>query len=201
MMPSADSMTPPEGVEPVGDAKAAAAMARRSFVHDRKGGIFLALRIAVSAGALAYLFHKAGFRQIGHAILSASPAWLTLGYGLGVVAIFVTVSQWHGLLNANGVPRSYLRCLHLEIACDLFDATLPTAIGGDVVRAVLVAETPAERVPSASSVVLRRLCNFPGMLGILAISSRPPKASRMLAGFARSPWRSLPVASEPLRWP
>ena len=99
----------------------------------------------------------------------SDPAWLAAGYLVAVVTIIITVWQWHGLAAANGVSRPYRRCLHLELAGDVFDAALPSSIGGDFIRATSLADTPEERVPSAAAVVLRRLCNFPGMIVLTAV--------------------------------
>jgi uncharacterized protein (TIRG00374 family) len=85
------------------------------------------------------------------------------------LSVIVTVLQWNRLLGATGLRRSYRRCLHLELAGDVFDAALPSSIGGDVVRAAMVSDRPDERVPAAASVLLRRLCNFPGMVLLMAV--------------------------------
>jgi hypothetical protein len=70
-----------------------------------------------------------------HALGASNPALLAAGYGVAVITILITVRQWHGLSNANGVPCTYRRCLHIELGGDVFDAALPSSIGGDVIRA------------------------------------------------------------------
>jgi uncharacterized membrane protein YbhN (UPF0104 family) len=127
------------------------------------------VRITVTAGAFGLIARKIGFGAVIHALATADPLSLALGYGIAVVTILLTVWQWNGLATANGVDRTYRRCLHLELGGDVFDAALPSSIGGDFVRATSLAESPEERVPAAASVVLRRLCNFPGMIVITAL--------------------------------
>jgi uncharacterized membrane protein YbhN (UPF0104 family) len=127
------------------------------------------LRIAVTTGAFALIAHKIGFGAVVHALARANPVYLAAGYAIAVITILLTVWQWNGLATANGVARTYRRCLHLELGGDVFDAALPSSIGGDFVRATSLAESPDERVPAAASVVLRRLCNFPGMIVITAV--------------------------------
>jgi uncharacterized membrane protein YbhN (UPF0104 family) len=133
--------------------------------------LWLALRVAVTAAALVFLVHKAGIGPTVTQLAHARPGWLVLGFGLGVLSALWTVLQWHRLVLAAGLRRSYRRCLHLELAGDVFDAALPSAVGGDLVRAVLVASAPEERVPGAASVLLRRLCNFPGMVVVMAVGT------------------------------
>ena len=127
------------------------------------------LRIAVTAGAFVLIARKIGVHAVLHALAAANPRWLAAGYGAAMISILLTVWQWHGLANANGLPRRYGRCLHLELGGDVFDAALPSSIGGDFIRATSLAGSPAERVPAAASVVLRRLCNFPGMIVLTAL--------------------------------
>ena len=128
------------------------------------------LRVAVPIAAFGLIARKVGVHAVLHALAGADPRWLAAGYGAAVVSILLTVWQWHGLANANGLARRYGRCLHLELGGDVFDAALPSSIGGDFVRATsLAAGSPAERVPAAASVVLRRLCNFPAMVVLTAL--------------------------------
>jgi uncharacterized membrane protein YbhN (UPF0104 family) len=127
------------------------------------------VRVAVTIAAFGLIARKVGVHAVAHALAAANPKWLAAGYGVAVVTILLTVWQWHGLAGANGLPRSYGRCLHLELGGDVFDAALPSSIGGDFVRATSLATDPAERVPAAASVVLRRLCNFPGMIVLTAV--------------------------------
>lgn len=135
-------------------------------------------RAVVTASVLVLLLRKASPSAIVHQLGRADWRFMLLGYLLALLTVLVTVAQWWGLLAASGLRRRYRRCLRLEIAGDALDAALPSAIGGDVVRAMKVADKPSERVPGASAVVLRRLCNFPGMVlllgaGLAATASLP----------------------------
>src|ERR1700722_6603432 len=114
------------------------------------------VRIAVTVGAFALIARKVGFGAVFHALGASNPWLLAAGYAVAVITILITVSQWHGLSNANKVSCTYRRCLHLELAGDVFDAALPSSIGGDLIRATSLPETPDQRVPAAASVVLRR---------------------------------------------
>jgi glycosyltransferase 2 family protein len=149
----------------------------------RRGRVFAALRVCVSAAALGYVLHRSGVRNIAHSLATATPAWLVFGFALGLLSALVTALQWHGLIRANGMARRYRRVLHLELAGRVFDAALPGSIGGDVVRAFYVGDSRAERLPGATSVVLRRLCNFPGMVVLMVVgfgwSSGLPYISRI----------------------
>lgn len=130
--------------------------------------LFTVLKVAVSAGLLAYLVHKGSLSAIWRSISHASLAWFACGFAVGCVGACVTVSQWWGALRVLGMGRSYGRCLRLELAGDVFDAALPSSIGGDVLRALTVADDASERNRAVASVVIRRLYNFPGLVLLMA---------------------------------
>ena len=155
-------------VEPA-PPRARPAPALAPVARKRRIAPMTAVRIGVTIAAFGLIARKVGVHAVAHALAAANPKWLAAGYGVAVVTILLTVWQWHGLARANGLPRSYGRCLHLELGGDVFDAALPSSIGGDFVRATSLAAVPAERVPAAASVVLRRLCNFPGMIVLTAL--------------------------------
>jgi RND family efflux transporter MFP subunit len=151
---------------------------------------FVALRLGVSLALLAWLLGRAGLRSIGDVLAHADRGWLLTGVALGLASTTVQATQWHALLGAVGLRRTWLRSLRLVYVGYGFNTVLPSAVGGDVVRAVAVAEHPEERSPAAASVVLQRLCNFPGMIALLAVgllaSLADPFAGRMrpVAGIA-----------------
>jgi glycosyltransferase 2 family protein len=126
-------------------------------------------KVGVSAGLLAWLLHRAGLARIGGALAHADGRWLGAAILLGFAATCVQATQWHALLTAMGLRRTWWRCLRLVFVGNAFNSILPSSIGGDVARALLAADGPAERVPAATTVVLQRLCNFPGMMVLMAL--------------------------------
>jgi uncharacterized membrane protein YbhN (UPF0104 family) len=134
-----------------------------------RGKLTTAAKLAVSAGLLGYVVHKAGLRNIADTLAHASLGWLAAAIALGFAATCVQATQWHALLEAHGMHRTWWRCLRLVFVGNTFNSILPSSIGGDVARAMMMAETPEERVPAASTVVLQRLCNFPGMMVLMGL--------------------------------
>jgi uncharacterized protein (TIRG00374 family) len=135
----------------------------------RRGRIITLAKFAVSGALLAYLVRKGSLGAVERALTHASSKWMALGFGLGVLGAVVTIWQWWGVLRSLGLRRTYRRCFRLELAGDVFDAALPSSIGGDVLRAVTVAEQSDECQVGVASVVLRRLCNFPGMVVLMGL--------------------------------
>jgi glycosyltransferase 2 family protein len=126
-------------------------------------------KVVVSVGLLAWLLHKAGLQSLGNTVAHADWRWLLGALGFGFLATFAQSRQWQALLRAVGMPRTWLRCLRLVYVGMTFNTVLPTSIGGDVVRATMAANDPSERVRGLTSVVLQRLCNFPGMILIMGL--------------------------------
>ncbi len=145
--------------------------------------LFGALRLAVSLALLAWLLGRAGIGSIADVLAHADRRWLAAGVVLGLASTTVQATQWHALLRAVGLQRSWRRCLRLVYVGYGFNTILPSAVGGDVARAVAVVEKPSDRSAAAASVVLQRLWNFPGMIALLAVglavSIADPFASRM----------------------
>jgi len=172
----------------------------------RRRAVTAAAKVVVSGGMIALLVSKGGAGDILTTLERTDPIWLALGFGLGVLGAVVTVSQWHALMSACGVHRSWWRCFRVELACDTFDAALPTSIGGDVLRAVLITTEAGERPATAGSVVLRRLLNFPGMVVVMAVGlaaswwlpaagrARPYALGALLAAIAGAVVFASPLA-------
>ncbi len=117
--------------------------------------IFSLAKFVVSAFLLAFIISKAGGHALAHTLLHARPGWLAVGLVLTAGAVGASAAQWQVLLAASDMPRRFRRLLSLEIACKAFDAALPSSIGGDVARTLLVADTPQERLRATRITLLR----------------------------------------------
>lgn len=134
---------------------------KRRFVTVVKAGL--------SIGLFAWLLSRVGLRSLGDTIGRADGRWMAVALSVTLVATAVQTTQWHRLLRALGLQRRWLRCLRLVCVGYAFNTVLPSAVGGDVVRAVSVANSPAEQGKGVASVVLQRLCNFPGMMILMGL--------------------------------
>jgi uncharacterized protein (TIRG00374 family) len=131
--------------------------------------LFTVVKVGVSVALIALLLTHAGISHLTSTLGHANRWWLLLGLVLGVIAAMLQANQWRGLLNAFGVHRPYGRCLRLDTAARLFDAALPTNIGGDVIRVRLASGNRGEMAPAALAVALRRVMSLPGLLLLIAI--------------------------------
>jgi uncharacterized protein (TIRG00374 family) len=94
---------------------------------------------------------------------------LAVALGFGLLSLGAQSIQWRSLLTALGLRRGWWRCVRGVLVGSAFNAVLPSAIGGDVVRAIIIADSPSERITGASTVVLQRLSNFPGMVLLMTL--------------------------------
>ncbi len=145
-------------------------MAPAGITRPGRRHLSTALKVAVSAGLVLLLLSRTGVAEIGHTLASAHIGWLVIGLLLGIVAAMLQANQWRGLLAAYGVPLTYWRSLRLDTAARLFDAALPTSIGGDVVRVRLASTRRGDAPAAALAVALRRVLQVPGLLLVIAIA-------------------------------
>jgi uncharacterized protein (TIRG00374 family) len=123
----------------------------------------------VSIAVLSTVIVRSHVSAVAHTLSNIRVSWLLLGLTVTAISSVLTATSWWWLLRGVGIRRNWLRCQQLELAGDVFDAALPTNVGGDLIRMAYAADSPAERPRTAAAVLLRRICNFPGMLTILAV--------------------------------
>ena len=92
--------------------------------------LFSLVKICISVGLVAFLLWRSGIAAIGSTLAGADLRWIAAGLVLGIGAAMLQANQWRGLLGAYGTKRGYWNCLRLDSAARLFDAALPTSIGG-----------------------------------------------------------------------
>jgi uncharacterized membrane protein YbhN (UPF0104 family) len=139
-------------------------------------------KVIVSAVLLVFLVVDAGPGRLAHSLLRLDAGWVAAGLVAGVAAAVLQANQLRGLLAAFGLPRRLGPVLRIDTAGRLFDAVLPTNIGGDVVRLSLFGSRPGTRVGAGTAVLLRRVVSIPGLVLLVAIglvlSMRQPYGSR-----------------------
>jgi len=124
------------------------------------------------------------------------------------------------LLVAFGLPSRLSPVLRIDTAGRLFDAALPTNIGGDAVRLSLFGSRPGTRVGATVAVLLRRVVSIPGLVLLVglgcALSINHPYAGKattlglcclgggllivlLMATAGRLDWSSLSWVPGPVR--
>lgn len=147
----------------------------------------LAGRLAISVGILAWLLYRTEWepllRTLGGSRLDLCFAALALYCFAQVVSSY----RWQLLAGAVGISVPLSRLVALYFVGMFFNLFLPTSMGGDVVRAWLLAEGPSRRWQAMLSVFSER---FAGLLMLLLLAC--------LATLAN--WNILPLWSLLLVW-
>jgi len=124
-------------------------------------------RVAVSVVLLVLLFRSVGLAEVAAEIRSARLLPL-----LGAVALYCVAGtwvrgrRWQTLIESLGAPITLLRTVQLFLVGTLFSQVLPTGLGGDVVRGVMLGQEGLGSARALSTVVVDRAL---GILSLLAV--------------------------------
>jgi uncharacterized protein (TIRG00374 family) len=128
----------------------------------------IALQIALSAGLIAAILWQADLHRIGTALRDTSPGWFGAAIAINIVATGIMALRWYLLLLARGRRDPGLGWLFETYTIALLlGQVLPTAVGGDAVRAIDLARRTGARAEAVSSVVVDRVVGL-AALGALA---------------------------------
>ncbi|MGD9897325.1 MAG: lysylphosphatidylglycerol synthase transmembrane domain-containing protein [Candidatus Methylacidiphilaceae bacterium] len=139
-------------------------------------------RAAVSAILLGWIATRADWSRIGRLAASGSAAWLVLSILLGGLSTVIASLRWRLLLEALGLPFPVGRSLALGFVGKFFNAFLPGATSGDLVRIFYVArEFSGKETMAGFSVVYDRFLEGVVLLvlgSLLAAAFFPDLADR-----------------------
>ena len=145
----------------------------------------LPARIAITAGLLTLIGLKIDWDAVADAISGAGWGWFVLAV-LAIVASFVLgARRWSWLLAAADVLATRLRSLRAYFIGAFANNLLPTGFGGDLVRAVIVAEPGPPLARSLTSVLVDRLSALGCLVlvGWLGIALDPGAVPARLVGL------------------
>lgn len=125
------------------------------------------LRLAVSGLVLAWLISQTSWQPLADLFVGMKPAWWLSAVLVYAVAQVVSSKRWQLLAHALGFAAPLSRYLSLYYLGMFFSLFLPTSIGGDVVRAWVLAEQPRRRGAALLSVVSER---FSGLIALVILA-------------------------------
>jgi len=135
------------------------------------------LRVLISAGALAFLFWKIGLGKTLAALRQADLRYLLGAFLLFVLSLAIRAYRWLVLLRSLDPHVPFGRLLRLYFVGQFFSSFLPSQFGGDVVRALELAQ---DTDPSAAvgTVLLDRMSGLL-MLFVMGLAALPFQVNRM----------------------
>ena len=148
------------------------------------------LRVILGAAIVALLLSRRDAAAQVAATLRAVPLWVIIGavafYWAGQ---FLSALKWQLLLRARGTRVSLARCCRIYAAGMFGNLWLPTNVGGDALRATLLAKRAPElgRADALASIAVERLTGFAALLIIAA-------SALLLRGASAQGWQTLAIA-------
>jgi glycosyltransferase 2 family protein len=136
----------------------------------------------------ATLDAKHGLRGIAFRLLDA-PGLVVGAMGLLLFAYVVGAYRWSLLLGSQGLPSSGRRCVRLTFIGFFFNNVLPGLTGGDLVKAVMIAQDhPEYRARAVGTVIVDRLVGLIVLAALSAIvlafhAERYPEAAFAIFAF------------------
>lgn len=115
------------------------------------------LRGVVTAVLLAWVAFRVDFQSVGQLLRHARGDLLLLGFGVYLLGMIAATWRWQILLRGLGIAQSLLPLTRIFFVSFFFSMFLPSSIGGDVARMVLLNPDGSKREDIVSSVLVDRL--------------------------------------------
>jgi len=138
--------------------------------HKTKNLFSLFLRLALSLGLLVYVFSKIDMQKTGDILGTADLYYIVLAAGVFIVVNVIVLVRWLifiKALNLSATLGSIVEHYLYGLFGNLF---LPTAIGGDIVKAVGLCKNSHQKPRVIASILLDRLSGFAG-IAIVAVTA------------------------------
>lgn len=124
------------------------------------------LKIAITVAGLIYVLKQVPLAEVRAEFSGIRWGWAVLALLMTVVSLAIRAYRWHLLLQGIGANVQFKRLLELYFVGNFFNSFLPSGFGGDVVRALEVAQNVPANV-AAGTVIVDRLA---GLLMLFAMA-------------------------------
>lgn len=125
--------------------------------EKKRKKIFLFFRIGVSIGLLAIVLSKVEIQKMVKIVKEAEHFQLLFSFFLLLVVVGMLAYRWQVLLSSKKIYIQYKRLLSYYFTGFFFSNFLPTAIGGDIVRAYYAGKDVSQKAEALASVLVERL--------------------------------------------
>ncbi|MFP4473050.1 MAG: YbhN family protein [Candidatus Omnitrophota bacterium] len=135
-----------------------------------KNHLLFILRLGLSAGLLWFLFSRIDTAELLELLKGADPGLIALAFVLFALIHGALLFRWRLYINALHLDISWLnmsRYFFLGLFGNLF---LPSAIGGDVIKAAGLCLRSEEKPKIVASILLDRLSGFAGMVVLATLA-------------------------------
>ena len=133
-------------------------------------GYSTALKLAVTAGLLAWLLSRANISGIFLALANARMQWVCAAFALHFVGLLLSAVRWRLLLRAQGAAVSLSFLSRSLLVGTFFNNFLPSTVGGDLMRARDTAEYAGSKTGALTVVLVERASGIL-VLGFFALAA------------------------------
>ena len=130
------------------------------------------IKILISAALLYLALRKANFADLASRIDVTSLGWIGIAIAASFLQIFVGVLRWCEVSAECGAPLATKQAMRFNVIGTFFNQTLPSSIGGDAVRLLLVARAGAGWRAATYSIFVDRAIGLIA-LAIIIVASLP----------------------------
>lgn len=138
------------------------------------------VRAGLSALIVGVLAYKISWSSLGRVFEQMDVVLSIIAFALLNVGQSVSSWRWKTIADPLGFREAYARYRTLYYIGAFFNLFLPTSVGGDAVRAWMLARTKAQRWPAFGSVIADRMAGVTAMLMMACAAT--------LAPMGESPW-------------
>lgn len=131
-----------------------------------KSALIYGLRFVLTAAMLAWLTTQVDLGSVVGVIAAANPLWLLIGVCVNLFSIVCASWRWQQLLLGLGFRIPLMRLLRLVLSGAFFNMFLPSSVGGDVMKMVLVAPDLEQREAAVASVLMDRVVGLAVTIGV-----------------------------------
>ncbi|MBL8831800.1 MAG: flippase-like domain-containing protein [Rhodospirillales bacterium] len=132
--------------------------------------LVFSLKLAVSLGLIAWLAARVDLSPLAARFAGAHAGWTAAALAAFAAQLLVAALRWQRIQRAMGAPLSVRDAIELALVGQFFSQTLPSAIGGDAVRAALAARRGIPAARAASGVLVDRGTALVVLVGIVGAS-------------------------------
>lgn len=131
--------------------------------------VILAVKFILSAGLLYLSLSKADFPALLARLDGHSLIWLSLSVAALFGQLLLGALRWHDVSSYAGAPLTQQSAIRFTVIGAFFNQTLPSSIGGDAVRLLLVRQAGAGWRAAAYSVFVDRAVGMIALAVVIAV--------------------------------
>lgn len=130
--------------------------------------IIVAVKVAISAALIAFLINRVQFGPLVARFQNLAPAWMLIALSVFLLQLVITGWRYGLIVRVLGLAIPYAEAIRLFVIGHFFSQTLPSAIGGDAVRAYMTMKQGMSWGRALSAVLCDRAV---GMLVLMFIAT------------------------------